>query len=81
MAPTVPGQGLGLYACGYHTLARIAALHADARVALLDGQFKVGSSAWSPQPLETFLFTSLGSKGFIQGMFLTIFRSGQGLRC
>lgn len=41
MAPTVPGQGLGLYNCGYRTLAQIAALHAGARLALLDGQLKV----------------------------------------
>ena len=41
MAPTVPGKGLGLYNCAYKTLARIAALHADARLALLDGQLKV----------------------------------------
>ena len=45
VAKTVPGN---IYACGYHTLARIAALHASARLALLDGQLKVGSSAWSP---------------------------------
>ena len=39
--PTVPGRAPGLYGCDYKTLARIAVLHAEARLALLKGKPQV----------------------------------------
>ena len=45
MAPTVPGEGPGVYGCDYRTLAQIYVLHAHARMALLTGQIKVAPLA------------------------------------
>lgn len=42
--PTVPGEPPGVYGCDYQTLARIAVLHAEARIALLNRDPKVGAT-------------------------------------
>jgi len=39
--PTVPGEPPGVYGCDYQTLAQIAVLHAEARIALLNRDPKV----------------------------------------
>lgn len=39
--PTVPGGAPGVYGCDYKTLAQIAVLHAEARLALLNRNAKV----------------------------------------
>lgn len=39
--PTVPGQGPGVYGCDYKGLARIAVLHAGARLDLVRGDSAV----------------------------------------
>jgi hypothetical protein len=38
---TVPGEPPGVYGCDYRTLAYIAALHAEARLALLQENAQV----------------------------------------
>ncbi len=45
--PTVPGPGMGIYGCDYHSLAAIYALIGQARLHLLNGRPDAAEVGWA----------------------------------